>query len=360
MDKRMKLADCSFRKLGGLTTLVAIFTCGALLFATVGLGQSLLVHDIAVKQITDPHGTGASGTYYMQPGTMPIAAIIQNLGGYGESNLTCTAEIAGEYAEDVTGLTLDVGSEQPVTFSNASLVNEGYYTLTVSLPLDGDVNPANSVKNLTIGVDATPPVTTIHFNPPQPNGHNGWYTVVPSFSLSAEDSMSGVKAIYYKLNDGPWIIYTTEVLPIGPYTVCFYAVDTVNNAGGPQSVTPRMDIEPPQITLHKAVGLRGITYTAVVNDSISGPDHVEFYLMDVLQLDDTDGSNGFVFTLSPIPQVDCNVTAIAYDMAGNSASAQQTSSQPSPQQQGSLPRPQAQGYTLLQVILKVIRQLCQT
>jgi hypothetical protein len=62
------------------------------------------------------------------------------------------------------------------------------------------------------------------------------------------------------------------------------------------------------------------------------------------------------FILTPIPDGNHTVTAIAYDMAGNSASAQQTSSQPSLQQQGSHPIPQTHGYHL-QVILRFIRHL---
>lgn len=53
-------------------------------------------------------------------------------------------------------------------------------------------------------LDNTPPITTIELTPSTPNGDNGWYTTPVNIKLTASDTLSGIKSINYKLNNGSW------------------------------------------------------------------------------------------------------------------------------------------------------------
>lgn len=59
--------------------------------------------------------------------------------------------------------------------------------------------------------------------------------------LKSADGLSGVKAIYYRINQGPEIIYTRPVsasrLTDGKSSISFYAVDNLSNRENPQTAT---------------------------------------------------------------------------------------------------------------------------
>jgi len=304
-------------------------------------GSTFTLHyanDVQVKSIDTPACNGRA-TYYMQPGTFPVSGVIKNVGTYVENGLTATAEIGTIYSEDLTGINLGIGEQQAVVFPDAELTTEGSYTLTMSLPLGTDANPSDNVKTFAIGVDDTAPVVTYTLTPTAPDGQNGWYVSDVSVKLTATDAMSGVGAIKYKLDDGPWTTYSGEVkiTTSGNHTFSYYGVDKVGNQGAEQTITPiiKIDKEIPQIALSKQILLNRIKFTAQCTDAYSGVAHVEFYLLDVLQFDDTDATNGWSYILHPIPSGNYTMTAVVYDFAGNSASAETTI----------LAIPGAQGYT---------------
>jgi hypothetical protein len=279
-----------------------------------GLAGSRTLHDVAVAQITSPEGI--NGTYYMRPGTIKITCIIQNLGDYDESDLICTATIGDVYSESVPGIDLGIADERAVVFPNATLDTEGTYTLTISLPLDNDSNQSNNVKTLIIDVDVTPPNVYAQWDPSSPNGNNGWYITPVTVTLF----MNKPGTIYYKIDDGPWTVYLS---PFAVRTVFyFYGIDYTNWSSEIQGISLRFDLELPVIVLSKQVFLNKLRLTATVNDTISGVDRVEFYLQDengtnTLMVNDTDGSDGFQWTLHPIPKGPLTVLANVYDIAGN-------------------------------------------
>jgi len=300
-------------------------------------------NDVQVKSITDPHllSNGRAGTYYMQPGTIPVAGIVKNVGTYDESGMTASATIGTIYDHSIAGIALTIGEEEPITFPDATLDTEGTYTLTMSLPLGTDANPGDNVKTLTIGVDDSAPTTSYTLSPSSPNGNAGWYVSSVKVTLSATDAMSGVKDIKYKIDDGSWTTYSKAfwVNASGQHTIYYKSTDKVGNEETEKSFTLWVDKEVPTIVLSKQILLNRIKFTATCNDTVSGLDRVEFYLIDpygnaTLVFNDTDGTDGWSCTLHPIPQGgNYSIYAYVYDIAGNMAYTNSTS-QPAPDQQG--------------------------
>ena len=128
---------------------------------------------------------------------------------------------------------------------------EAYYNLTTEGPTNIYYASIDNVGNLSpiamfaVVVDTTAPVVTIENNNRLIN-KDGTYTVFPSenlvdeegriivstneaVSFSATDTLSGVDAIYVKVNDGE---YTNDV-----YTLEVKAIDNVGNVSEPVKYT---------------------------------------------------------------------------------------------------------------------------
>jgi len=167
--------------------------------------------------------------------------------------------------------------------------------------------------------DTTPPVTTIYFDPPYPDGDNGWYVSDVTITLEATDDMSGVDFIKYLLDDNDWLTYT------GPFTVesdgyhriTYYAVDKAGNVEQPSEVIRfGIDQTPPTIELTWEVrGCFEVIFTVICSDATSGMDRVEFYINDVLMF--IDDMEPYVWILDQRGPYTYKFTA--FDNAGNSA-----------------------------------------
>jgi len=146
--------------------------------------------------------------------------------------------------------------------------------------------------------DTTPPVTTIYFDPAEPDGLNGWYVSDVTITLEATDDMSGVDVIKYLLDDSDWLTYT------GPFTVesdgyhgiTYYAIDKAGNVEQPSEVTRfGIDQTPPIIEITWEVhgnfiqGWEVTFFVLTCYDEISIIDRLEIYLDDeLLFIDDSE------------------------------------------------------------------------
>jgi len=176
--------------------------------------------------------------------------------------------------------------------------------------------------------DTTPPVTTIYFNPPEPNGLNDWYVTNIVITLEATDDLSGVDYIKYLLDDNDWTIYTSPLIieSDGYHRITYYAVDKAGNVEQPNEVVRfKLDKTKPVINLtYKVTGgnfLEGweLTFTAIATDNMSGMERVEFTLNNVLQKTVTGPGPIYqwiiLWTIIPFHII----KAIAYDIAGKDA-----------------------------------------
>ncbi|MCK5260764.1 MAG: hypothetical protein KAJ44_01115 [Thermoplasmatales archaeon] len=155
--------------------------------------------------------------------------------------------------------------------------------------------------------DITPPVTTISFDPPEPNGDNGWYVSDVEVTLNASDNMSGVNATYYRINYGEWDTYEVPFVinESNYYVIEYYSVDNEGNVEDVKSASFKVDSVPPVTTAH--VSGNDIWLTAT--DDMSGVNWIEFRI---------DGGsvqigNSFTFASEGAHQVDFH----SIDIAGN-------------------------------------------
>jgi hypothetical protein len=135
--------------------------------------------------------------------------------------------------------------------------------------------------------DTTPPVTTISFTPPEPDGENGWYVSNVTVTLNATDDSSGVNITQYRINEVPWETYTEPFLlnKDGNLLLEFFSIDNAGNTEPMKNATLDIDRKKPLITLNFTwkrnpwLGL-DIIYTAFAIDGISGMNRVEFYVVN--------------------------------------------------------------------------------
>ncbi|KAA0002539.1 MAG: hypothetical protein FE048_03565, partial [Thermoplasmata archaeon] len=87
------------------------------------------------------------------------------------------------------------------------------------------------LTKLTICGDVKPPQTSYSLSPSLPSGENGWYVENVTVTLNAIDDISGVNKIFYRINSGNWIKYTTpfKINGDGEYLVNYYSIDKVGN-----------------------------------------------------------------------------------------------------------------------------------
>jgi len=127
--------------------------------------------------------------------------------------------------------------------------------------------------------DTTPPVTTISFDPPEPDGDNGWYVSNVTVTLNATDDMSGVDETYYRISSGAWYIYEAN------FIIEYYSVDNAGNEEEVKSAELYIDQTRPSVYIGLNESGDDIFVNATAEDQhfLSGMNRVEFYYKDDLQ-----------------------------------------------------------------------------
>jgi hypothetical protein len=128
------------------------------------------------------------------------------------------------------------------------------------------------------------PTSYVYFDPPVPNGTNGWFTVDPVIAVSANQGAS----VSCVLDPGqappaysaivPGCTYSTTVGPVttnGSHTLWVASENTLGDDENPTSVTFKIDTTPPTVTCGKEPVFRRYQRAAKVTgtlvDSIAGP-----------------------------------------------------------------------------------------
>jgi hypothetical protein len=177
--------------------------------------------------------------------------------------------------------------------------------------------------------DNEPPVTTHSFDPPNPNGENGWYISNVTVTLDARDENS-VEYTYFRINGGNWLDYIEPfILSIDGNDILieYYSVDYSGNEEDVKSVSIDIDQTPPYIKLtYEVVGGNrvigwDIEFTAIVYDNTSDVNgRVEFYFNNELQ-EVIDGPGpDYVWTLRYWPIPNAVIRATGCNGAGLCAS----------------------------------------
>jgi hypothetical protein len=166
-----------------------------------------------------------------------------------------------------------------------------------------------------IKIDRSAPTTLASLPPALPSG---WYAGPVEVTLMAEDALSGVGTIFYKVGDGDAQIYTSPFFHSleGEHTITFWSVDNAGNEEDSsallQSIEIKIDTTKPSIqaTPDPLANANGWN-----NDDVT----VSFDCAD------NDGGSGLASCSDPVvlsnEGIDQTATGFAVDNAGNSASA---------------------------------------
>ncbi|WP_406104282.1 OmpL47-type beta-barrel domain-containing protein [Micromonospora globbae] len=160
--------------------------------------------------------------------------------------------------------------------------------------------------------DTVAPTTTVAWSPAEPDGDDGWYRTVPSFTLTATDAF-GVADTRYRIDGGEWTAYPGTAVPVdqqGTHRVEYRSTDRRGNVEEPGSATVRVDTVAPTATFDSTIGVVHFgsvppTPTCTASDTTSGPAGCVV--------------SGYRTTVGTH-----TVTATATDVAGNTATATQT------------------------------------
>ena len=222
-------------------------------------------------------------------------------------------------------------------YSSSFEVSEEGITIITYYSVD---NATNQETNNTVAVriDNTPPVTNATLDGTL--GVQDWYRGTVTATLRANDTLSGVDTILYRVDDGDWENYESGVAvgSNGEHTLFYYAVDNVSNEEMMHNITFGIDNKDPVVELTvpeeghiylfgrelfptllgKTKIIGSFTATATATD-----DHTNIYAVffniddDVLEEDYT------VPYEAPLHQIrgSHTITATAYDGAGNTATS---------------------------------------
>ena len=145
---------------------------------------------------------------------------------------------------------------------------------------------APSTGITTFNDDTMPPVTTIYFDPPEPDGDNGWYVSNVTVTLNATDDMSGVNRTLYRIGSGAWYIFTEQFgFYEANFIIEYYSVDNAGNEEEVKSAELYIDQTRPSVYIGLNESGDDIFVNATAEDQhfLSGMNRVEFYYKDDLQ-----------------------------------------------------------------------------
>jgi parallel beta-helix repeat protein len=217
----------------------------------------------------DPSSPNGGNGWYISPVTVTLSAT-DGWSGVGS-----------------TWYKIDTGSWQLYTVP-FTVSESGEYTIQYfSYDRAGNMEDA---QPLAVNIDMIPPETSPKFSGLL--GEDGWFVTNVTVTLSADDGLSGVNYTEYKLDAGPWIIYSGPfiVTENGNHTVYYYSVDLAGVIEQTTEASLRIDHDTkPPTTTHAFAGIQGnndwfmsqvtVTLTAI-DRSPSGINHTYYQLDD--------------------------------------------------------------------------------
>ncbi len=182
-----------------------------------------------------------------------------------------------------------------------------------------------NVKTKTVKIDGTPPWTEIIL---EGNQSNGWFVSDVLLGFIAQDSCSGVKTIFYKLDDSEWSEYedVIRVKDEGKHVVWYYAMDKAGNIETLKQATFWIDKNPPFLRIIYPTGGEIVSGSIVIKwfaEDISNLSIDIFYSNDGgttwhLIADGLNNTGSFIWDTTTVPDgVSYLVKIYATDEAGH-------------------------------------------
>jgi hypothetical protein len=166
----------------------------------------------------------------------------------------------------------------------ASTSNDGSYEWSVpslnsssvrmkAIARDAEGNPLAEFITDEFTIDSEPPQTIAE--PYGTKGEGVWYKSDVYTTLSATDSLSGVKETRYKINDNPWELYSDILAATSSTAYHYYSEDNVGNVEAEESIIIKIDKDPPVTSLAlKGTPGNDVWYTSDVLVTLSASDYV--------------------------------------------------------------------------------------
>ncbi|KAA0005122.1 MAG: PKD domain-containing protein [Thermoplasmata archaeon] len=164
---------------------------------------------------------------------------------------------------------------------NHSYEKEGIYLVCLKV-LDNNGINSTICKNVT--VDSSPP--SLKYEGASPNGKNGWHISRVKIEIDAKDSLSGIKEIRYRIDNGTWKNYSGAIYinNEGNHFIYFYAMDKSGNIND-SAIALKIDYTAPAtkffVNKNATHGWynEDVNVTLFAKDELSGVDET-YYIID--------------------------------------------------------------------------------
>jgi hypothetical protein len=166
---------------------------------------------------------------------------------------------------------------------NTSQFSDGVYHIEFySTDVAGNSGP---IGNVTVMSDLEAPLTTSHAMGTL--SENGWFTSNVSLALAANDDVSGVDSIFYRLDGGDWIAYVGSIAfdKEGSSLIEYRSLDIAGNQEPLRSYEVKVDKAAPdssvQITGESGAGgwyVSSLLINISAADEVSGVSSIDFRL----------------------------------------------------------------------------------
>ena len=233
------------------------------------------------------------------------------------------------------GLPLCYMQDGAFEYDTDTLYLVAYYSYAFLAECDEDTGECIEIGNLeyyaaalaiSYDIDNDPPITMISFDPPVPDGCNGWYVSNVTVTLKAID-VNSVKATYYRINGGDWWVYDS------PFVISeegedilieYYSVDYLNNVEDVKSATLDIDKTPPEIDIDWYINKIGwnrwrVTFNIDISNETSGIDRIEIFINDGLHSVVTGPGPTYSWSFVISGDLFFTLKFVAYDQACNQA-----------------------------------------
>jgi len=199
-----------------------------------------------------------------------------------------------------TTFTLTAGDNLSGVASTEYSIDGGVWTPYVPFTINGEgkhtikyrstdnVSNTETEKILTVIIDNTAPETTIDVGQPKHDDGTTLYARGDTeFTLSAVDSLSGVKTMEYRIDGGAWRNYAPFTVPSeGNHTIGYRSTDNVGNIETEKYLAVVIDNTPPRTEISASDGLleEGVVnavspetrFTLEATDDLSGVREIQY------------------------------------------------------------------------------------
>ncbi len=157
--------------------------------------------------------------------------------------------VSSDIASGVKELSYGVnGSTYSVSSGTVEIVFSSGDVYAISYYATDNVDNSGGENFVSVYVDTTAPVSTLSLS--GKTGRSGWYVPTVDVAIGALDDSSGIRAVFYSLDESSFTNYVSSfsVLSEGTHTIKTYSLDNVLNSESVRSSGFGIDISTPLVS----------------------------------------------------------------------------------------------------------------